>query len=222
MIKTINMKNCASYDDEGISICNCNKVNYIYGHNGSGKSTISNYLQTPSLAQFGDCSIEWELGTEAEVLVYNKNFRLKNLQSMPGVFTLGEATAEQIKHLEELKETKEKRRNELLTLKNNIQEKENEKKRLNESFEKDAWDTILKKNEEVFLDAFTGLRGKKSLFAGKVLSVYKKKPTTEFTREELVEKAKTLFAKKPDLLSEITIPKVASCAKSKRMRYGVR
>ena len=168
------MKNCASYDDEGISICNCNKVNYIYGHNGSGKSTISNYLQTPSLAQFGDCSIEWELGTEAEVLVYNKNFRLKNLQSMPGVFTLGEATAEQIKHLEELKETKEKRRNELLTLKNNIQEKENEKKRLNESFEKDAWDTILKKNEEVFLDAFTGLRGKKSLFAGKVLSVYKK------------------------------------------------
>ena len=204
------MKNCASYDDEGISICNCNKVNYIYGHNGSGKSTISNYLQTPSLAQFGDCSIEWELGTEAEVLVYNKNFRLKNLQSMPGVFTLGEATAEQIKHLEELKETKEKRRNELLTLKNNIQEKENEKKRLNESFEKDAWDTILKKNEEVFLDAFTGLRGKKSLFAGKVLSVYKKKPTTEFTREELVEKAKTLFAKKPDLLSEITIPDVAS------------
>ena len=124
MIKTINMKNCASYDDEGISICNCNKVNYIYGHNGSGKSTISNYLQTPSLAQFGDCSIEWELGTEAEVLVYNKNFRLKNLQSMPGVFTLGEATAEQIKHLEELKQAKEKRRNEMLTLKNNIQENE--------------------------------------------------------------------------------------------------
>ena len=93
---------------------------------------------------------------------------------MPGVFTLGEATAEQIKHLEELKETKEKRRNELLTLKNNIQEKENEKKRLNESFEKDAWDTILKKNEDVFLDAFTGLRGKKALFAGKVLSEYKK------------------------------------------------
>lgn len=99
MIKTINMKNCASYDNEGISICDCNRVNYIYGHNGSGKSTISNYLQDPSLAQFCDCSIEWELGTESEVHVYNKTFRQKNLQSMPGVFTLGEATAEQIKHL---------------------------------------------------------------------------------------------------------------------------
>ena len=210
MIKTINMKNCASYDNEGISICDCNRVNYIYGHNGSGKSTISNYLQDPSLAQFCDCSIEWELGTESEVHVYNKTFRQKNLQSMPGVFTLGEATAEQIKHLEELKETKEKRRNELLTLKKSIQVKKAEKKHLYESFEKDAWNTILKKNEDVFLDAFTGLRGKKALFAGKVLSEYKKKPTTESSREELVEKAKTLFAKKPDLLSEITIPKVAS------------
>ena len=141
---------------------------------------------------------------------------------MPGVFTLGEATAEQIKHLEELKETKEKRRNELLTLKKSIQVKKAEKKHLYESFEKDVWNTILKKNEDVFLDAFTGLRGKKALFAGKVLSEYKKKPTTKSSREELVEKAKTLFAKKPDLLSEITIPKVASCAKSKRMRYGVR
>lgn len=210
MIKTINMKNCASYDNEGISICDCNRVNYIYGHNGSGKSTISNYLQDPSLAQFCDCSIEWELGAESEVHVYNKTFRQKNLQSMPGVFTLGEATAEQIKHLEELKETKEKRRNELLTLKKSIQVKKAEKKHLYESFEKDAWNTILKKNEDVFLDAFTGLRGKKALFAGKVLSEYKKKSTTKSSREELVEKAKTLFAKKPDLLSEITIPKVAS------------
>lgn len=210
MIKTINMKNCASYDNEGISICDCNRVNYIYGHNGSGKSTISNYLQDPSLAQFCDCSIEWELGAESEVHVYNKTFRQKNLQSMPGVFTLGEATAEQIKHLEELKETKEKRRNELLTLKKSIQVKKAEKKHLYESFEKDAWNTILKKNKDVFLDAFTGLRGKKALFAGKVLSEYKKKSTTKSSREELVEKAKTLFAKKPDLLSEITIPKVAS------------
>lgn len=42
------------------------------------------------------------------------------------------------------------------------------------------------------------------------MSEYKKKPATKSSREELVEKAKTLFAKKPDLLSEITIPKVVS------------
>ena len=49
---------------------------------------------------------------------------------MPGVFTLGEATAEQIKHLEELKETKEKRRNELLTLKKKYSSKKGRKETL--------------------------------------------------------------------------------------------
>ena len=206
MIKTINMKNCASYNHEGISICNCNRVNYIYGHNGSGKSTISNYLQTPSLDKFCDCSIEWELGTETDILVYNKQFRQKNLQSMPGVFTLGEATTEQMKHLEDLKVTIEKRRNALLAIKSVIQEKENDKERLYLLFEKNAWDVILKKNEDVFLNAFTGLRGKKALFAQKVLETYKKKPKTELSREELIETSKTLFLKKPELLSEVVIP----------------
>ena len=44
MIKTLKMKNCASYDSMGISIEECKKVNFIYGPNGSGKSTISNFL----------------------------------------------------------------------------------------------------------------------------------------------------------------------------------
>ena len=44
MIKSIKMKNCATYSEEGISIENCQKVNFIYGANGSGKSTISKFL----------------------------------------------------------------------------------------------------------------------------------------------------------------------------------
>lgn len=44
MIKRITMKNCATYNDMGAVIDDCDRVNFIYGHNGSGKSTISNYL----------------------------------------------------------------------------------------------------------------------------------------------------------------------------------
>ena len=130
MIKTLTMRNCASYDGQGVTFHDCSIVNYIYGHNGSGKSTISNYLQGMSPDLFNDCSVEWELGTEADILVYNKNFRMKNLQSMPGVFTLGEATAEQIKHIEELKNHYEKRRDELLSLQNSIKTKEIEQSSL--------------------------------------------------------------------------------------------
>ena len=102
------MKNCATYDESGISINDCDRVNFIYGHNGSGKSTISNFLATPSEPKFAACAIECETGTAANVLVYNKGFRERNLQAtdMPGVFTLGEATAEQLAELERLQNIK--------------------------------------------------------------------------------------------------------------------
>ncbi len=206
MIKTINMRNCASYDEAGVSLLECNKVNFIYGHNGSGKSTISNYLQGESPDSFLDCSIEWELGTEAEILVYNKNFRIKNLQSMPGVFTLGEATAEQIKHLEELKSDADRRRNERIAVQNSIQKKKEEQLSLTKVFETNAWETILKKNESVFLDAFAGLRSNKSKFSERVLKEYERNPANNKTRASLEDEARVLFGKRPERLVAVTIP----------------
>ena len=57
MIKRITMKNCATYDKPGVVIDDCDRVNFIYGHNGSGKSTISNYLGDPQEYKFNNCSI---------------------------------------------------------------------------------------------------------------------------------------------------------------------
>ena len=44
MIKSIEMKNCATYPVEGVTVENCQRVNFFYGPNGSGKSTISNFM----------------------------------------------------------------------------------------------------------------------------------------------------------------------------------
>ncbi len=44
MINNIHMKSCATYNKSGASLMNCKKINFIYGANGSGKSTISNFL----------------------------------------------------------------------------------------------------------------------------------------------------------------------------------
>lgn len=44
MIKSIEMKNSATYPVEGVTIDNCQRVNFFYGPNGSSKSTISNFL----------------------------------------------------------------------------------------------------------------------------------------------------------------------------------
>lgn len=52
MIKSISMKDCATYSMEGCVIENCKKINFFYGPNGSGKSTISNFLYNQTELQY--------------------------------------------------------------------------------------------------------------------------------------------------------------------------
>lgn len=60
MITNSTMKNCASYDSDGVKLEDCDKINFVYGHNGSGKSTISNYLSDRTVARYNDCCVEFE------------------------------------------------------------------------------------------------------------------------------------------------------------------
>ena len=59
MIKSIMMKDCATYSAEGIVIADCQKINFLYGPNGSGKSTIGNYLSNMDDLAYSSCGIEW-------------------------------------------------------------------------------------------------------------------------------------------------------------------
>ena len=46
MITSLNIKNVTTCDPEnGVQINDLKKVNFIYGANGSGKTTISNFFQ---------------------------------------------------------------------------------------------------------------------------------------------------------------------------------
>ena len=42
MISKIMIRNVATYDNVGVAVENLGKVNFIYGANGCGKTTISN------------------------------------------------------------------------------------------------------------------------------------------------------------------------------------
>ena len=46
MITKIQMKECSPYDVNGAELDECKKINFVYGANGSGKSTISEFLRT--------------------------------------------------------------------------------------------------------------------------------------------------------------------------------
>lgn len=199
MIKTIKMKNCATYSSEGAVIEDCQKVNFFYGPNGSGKSTISSFLNNPTEPKYSECEVEWESGTAVDVVVYNRDFRVHNIQeSIDGVFTLGQATMDDIKALEELKKQRDDKCEDLTNREKSLREKCEEEKKCSDTFKENVWDKILKRNESDFQEAFAGFRNSKDRFRDEVLKQFQHTTATVENREDLVQRAKTLFTKKPE------------------------
>ena len=69
MIESITIKSVASFNDVGIQINDLKKVNFFYGANASGKTTISNFLQNTDDEKFKNkgCSIK-RAGTKVQFI----------------------------------------------------------------------------------------------------------------------------------------------------------
>ena len=103
MIKKIHISNVATINDLTISPY---QVNYIFGGNGAGKTTISNYLADS--CNYSNGTIERD--DSCDILVYNKNFVDGNFQdknAIQGIFTIGESAVETVAFIEE-QETKKR------------------------------------------------------------------------------------------------------------------
>ena len=199
MIKAIKLKNCATYPSVGTSIENCQKVNFFYGPNGSGKSTISNFLYNPTGLQYSECEIEWENNAAVDVVVYNREFRERNFkENIAGVFTLGQATIEDIQALEKMKEQRTKMNEDYTTRGATLRKKSQEETEYKATFRDTVWERILKPNEADFQEAFSGFRNNKERFRDEVLRRYEISHTSSETRDSLLLRAKTLFAQKPE------------------------
>jgi len=110
MIESIQIKGVATYDKtipqvmDGLS-----KLNFVFGSNGSGKTTISRVIANETEggviateADFSSCEVKWKSGTKLESMVYNRDFVQHNFQSseLKGIFTLGEQkTSRHLKRL---------------------------------------------------------------------------------------------------------------------------
>ena len=97
MIEKIIIKNVATYDEIGVEISELKKVNFFFGYNGSGKSTIAKYLYNLSLeadkqdTKFNSCSQNGYNDEEHQILVFNECFIKRNFiknSTLPGVFSL--------------------------------------------------------------------------------------------------------------------------------------
>lgn len=88
MITEVHMENVASYKSAS-KLFPTNKISLVYGLNGTGKSTISNYLYNPELDKYNDCKLH--KSNACEVLVYNQEFindYFYEEDGLKGIFTL--------------------------------------------------------------------------------------------------------------------------------------
>lgn len=206
MIKSIKMKNCATYSDEGVIIGDCQKVNFFYGPNGSGKSTISNFLYNSSLPQFTSCEIKWENDNPTDIVVYNREFRARHFkEDIAGVFTLGEATIEEIKALDEMKEERNQKQENYVVRTNSLNKKKDEEQSHKNKFRDTVWNVILKQNETDFQEVFNGFRGNKEKFRDEVIKRYKESHSSTETRENLKKRYNALFSNKPEKCDTINM-----------------
>ncbi len=206
MIENITIKDIATYDNSGIQLTDLKKVNFIYGANGCGKTTISNFLFNNSDEIFSNCSLAWKSEIPLNTLVYNKGFRERNFGKgkLSGVFTLGEATAEQVKDIAdktiELNVLKSERTRKRETQASQIQKKET----LENDFKVTTWTKVYKKYDPFFKEAFTGTLQKES-FKNKLLQEFETNTATLETLANLKEKAKTIFGEVPETISPINL-----------------
>jgi len=205
MLESIIVKKVATYNETGIIISGLRKINFIYGSNGSGKTTITKCVASPTETCFSDCTLIWKNGIPIKALVYNKDFREKNFGKgkMDGVFTLGQATKEQIEAItlmqKELEELKDKGIKKKLAL----EKLTSEKQILEDEFRENVWTDIYKEYENDFKQAFVGFQ-KKETFKTKILETYDGDMSDLKTYEELKEKAATIFGNMPTMLPTIS------------------
>jgi wobble nucleotide-excising tRNase len=205
MLKQIDIKNVATYDNQGVQFEDLKKVNFIYGANGCGKTTISNFIHDSSDSKFKSCSLTWQDAVPLKVLVYNKEFRERNFGKgkLSGVFTLGEASAEQIKVIEQKSEELKTIKADGIKKHETLDKLKADKNKLVNDFKETAWTKVYKKNELAFKEAFSGSMQKES-FKNKLLQEFTSNTAQLEALENLKEKAETIFGEQPKKIDPIS------------------
>lgn len=195
MIKSLLIRNIATFNNDGININNLKQINIIYGANGSGKSTIGKALA--NIESYDQSSISWENDRPMEVLAYNKEFCKNNfLEQMPGVFTLGEASTAALAEIERKQEELQKITNNGLNYKSEIDKQETAMQTESKTFSEFAWSNIFKKYEQWFSKSTLGA-GTKDRFTEKLLTAYQHEHSKPLPIDELKKRASVLLIQQP-------------------------
>lgn len=224
MIETISLSKTATYGDQPEVLGPFRRVNFIFGTNGTGKTTISRVIAND--IDYLQCGISWLDGRPLQTLVYNRDFVERNFSrsaEFKGVFTLGE---KQVKAQEEIKEKKREADGykDKIAADKKVLEGEDGKpgKRgnlaaLEDKFLDQCWEAY-GKHKAMRSHAFEGVRNSKKEFKARALREAASNTSQAVPLDELHKRAETIFGQTLSELSAVSDVSFSVCWATKTIQ----
>lgn len=173
MITRIKLNQVASYKNL-VEINDLKKVNFFFGNNGSGKSTVARLFYEFSnsdtlIDSFNQCSIEGFDRTNETILIFDQEFIQRNFyinKDLNGIFSLDEKNEELEENIKNENEIISNTTNTILEKKENLENLQKQKDQLKE----DILETCFKYNRKLKKDFNKiDLGGRRELFYQKLI-----------------------------------------------------
>lgn len=203
MIETLTLMKIASYGSTPVTMTELRSINFVFGSNGTGKTTIGRLITDP--ATYPDSVVGWKVGSNAVPLVYNRDFVEQNF-TMPtelkGVFTLGvqhAATlakiAEGTRELTEI-DSKKARLSIILIGEDRAGGKRKDLKDLDDKYRDIFWKQKTT-HDDKFKGAFEGLRNNRVAFMQRMLKEHASNKAALVPLPELEKKRRACSGRHP-------------------------
>lgn len=210
MITKINMNQVKSYKSLTTLTTN-KKINLIYGLNGVGKSTISDYLYDQTNIDFANCSIEGL--SDDEILVYNQRFIREYFyqpDSLKCIFTLSKENKEAEEKVRDAEKEIDRLKKDRLLKSDEIDSGNLEFETKKQNAENIIWEVKTKYSggDRVLEYCLDGLKGKKETLFTYLANVTKPESQPQKTTDQLkkeVDAIKGNTAQKYDSLPQVNL-----------------
>jgi wobble nucleotide-excising tRNase len=204
MIERVALSGCTPYGTVAEVLDLLRAVNFIYGANGVGKTTVSRVIANP--APFPSCTVTWANQHQLETLVYNRDFVRDNFSEsgkLKGIFTLGKEDIDVQNQIAQAKADSSAFLAQIAQLRNTLGGDDgNGGKRadlslVEDGFRDECW-KLKTKHASKLKDALRGVLNDKKAFKKRILEECGKTPSRPLvTQAELEEKAASLFGETP-------------------------